>query len=1393
MIFPLLRLLLWLPFWLLGLLLFLLGLALSPWGTGWLISQAEKRDFLQVESVSGAPLDEFTLTGLALDAGPARIKVGRLHLDWADDCVFDGKLCLDALQLEEVDVRIAQSDATEPEPTQETTDEGGLPSITLPFPIELRAIELRDVDVRLADGTRLIWQRFTTGARLAGHSATLLPTRLVNSELRLPVSPGQALAISDTSGNASSSESDQAMPLLSQPRLASEAIDAANDVITDDSRETVAEESATDQPVETDTRPLQERERLDLPDIELPMDVNVPSLVVEDFRITGPTEQTVERLAISLKGHGHEVRLSSLALASTAADAELSANVTLKDDYPLGLDLDARIKQQPLNGERLRLTLDGSLSDLTANLTTTGPLAAKLKAQADVLAPTKPFDIALNAERLEWPLPQPEPESSRDESTQEAPSSEDTASATSGTKESSTQATPESYVVQDLVLKANGDLSDYDAALSGLVSGSALPEKVQVALKGNGDLERFSWTPLALSTGSGSLISRGEARWAPDVDVDATLHLDDFSLDALTDAVSGRLDGDAQAHFALNEEGGWQLDIPQLDIDGTLQDRPLSLDAKLDGNSDMRWNIEQLRLRQGENRLTAKGHIAERMDLSGEIDAPALETLLPELGGRIQSRFSVAGTFEAPQLDLSMDATDLRYAQNSLESLQLDANIEGLDDPSLDVALDISGVDAAGQRFSDIDLTLNGRLSDHQLGFSTNAAEGMPLSRASLALQGGLNAARDRYKGRLTALEVDSEQADLRLEEALAFNANLTAASVEASPFCLVRQQGGRLCVTEPLKASAERGAATLALNDFPMEMISAALPENWSAQGQTNGQFDLSWASGGRWSAQAEVQSNLTIDGRDAFGKPWSVPAASLNASLDASDSKAQIEARLGLEQAGAVQLNLQIDDPTGQASLDGRLGIDDIRLAPYRRLTTALDELEGSLNADIRLGGNLEEPRLTGNIRLDKLRAQGQDIPVKVRDGNLAVQLQGDNADLEGFIEAQQGRINLDGKASWPTPQEWRAEIDLDGTDDPLLVVLPDFGRLRVAPDLEVRATPELLRIGGEVRIPWARLSVAGTPPSAIAPSSDAVVITREDEEEARRKAEQAAEQAGQRAGEATSEALNEAGMQLDVEVDLVLGPDVQLEAYGLETSLNGTLQVRQDSGPVQLFGDVNLEDGRYQAFGQDLIIRRGQVLFSGPASQPRLQFEAIRNPDVTEDGVIAGLRVTGPAEQPRLKIFSEPAMDESRALSYLLRGRAPDDAGAGADSALTSALIGLTLSRTGNAVGQVGQAFGINDLSLDTAGSGDDSQVVVSGYLFDDLKVSYGVGIFSPIAELTLRYKLLQNLYVQAVSGAAQAVDLIYTFNLGRSDNSIGSNADSFGRNSGNIGSSEDIDAR
>lgn len=1347
----LLRLLVWLPLWLLGLLLLLLGLALSPWGTAWLLDQGQQRHWLSYDAVAGAPLDDFTLRGLHLTAGPADIAIDRLHLVWADDCVLKGRLCLDSLQVAGADIQLQSGDAAPPPAASESS---GLPPVVVPFPVEVRELALDDVDLQLADGTRLSWQHFRTGARLDRQALTLKPTELAGARLHLPnaadvtltpagarsagglspaaVTASRALQASRAEGAPPApdvSTPDVATPdeKVAETRMAAVSGDAADDV-----PDGASGAASGGSPASADTpQPRQ------LPDIRLPLPIRIPELVIRDFRLEGAQPQRIDRLSLSLEGQAHRVTLKHLTVKAPQADAELTAQVRLQGDYPLSAHLTGTLHQAPLAGQHIDLQARGSLSALKATLTADGPVSARLEAAANVLAPELPFDATLTASSLAWPLP----DAAAD--TNQAPQ----------------------YRVRDLTLQATGQLSDYRVALQGQVSGRDLPDTVQVGLTGHGDSEHFNWLPLSLAANGGSLVSRGEVRWSPALDVTARLDLSRFNPGLLTPAVEGSLNGQAQAHFAM-ADGGWSLTVPKLAVDGSLQQRPLSLQAVLQGDSAMHWRIDTLDLRQGRNRLTAEGTVGDTLDLRGRLDAPALDTLLPTLGGQARGRLSLAGTLKKPRVDATLTGNSLRVADNRIAELALDARVSGVEDPDLDVTLRASEVHAAGQQLTRAEARLKGRLSDHRLTVSVDAAPGMPMSRAQLVLTGGLNAARDAYRGRLEALSLETDQAHLQLAQATALSVDLNAQKVQLQPFCLARREGGRLCATRPVEAGADNGAVALSLQALPLDLANAALPDGWATGGQLDGTLGLDWSQGGQqWKADADLNGRVSLDGQNAYGQPWSLPVTRLSLSLAASPAAADVTLKANVGEAGRLDLQTRITDPAGEATLSGQLALDGWRLAPYQPLVTSLQTLEGRLDGQLALSGALGNPSLDGQLTLADLKAGGRDLPLSVTDGRVTVSVAGHSADLSGFVAGDRGRLTLTGQLGWPSLDQWRADVSLSAVKAPLRLAMPEFGRLDVAPDLRILATPQRLQVRGDVTIPWARLEVGKIPPSAVSPSSDEVIITREDEARARQQARQAARQATDDASKATAQALSRVGMQLDVSVNLHIGPDVKLEAYGLSASLRGDLQVRQGNGPVQLFGDVNLLDGRYSAFGQDLVIRQGKVLFSGPASEPRLQFEAIRNPDTTQDGVIAGLRVTGPAAQPDLRVFSEPAMAESRALSYLLRGRAPEDTGGG-DGALTSALIGLSLSRTGGAIGQLGQAFGVQDLSVDTSGSGADSQVVVSGYLFDGLQVSYGVGIFSPIAELTLRYQLWQNLYVEAVSGAAQAVDLIYSFSLGRS---------------------------
>ncbi len=121
--------------------------------------------------------------------------------------------------------------------------------------------------------------------------------------------------------------------------------------------------------------------------------------------------------------------------------------------------------------------------------------------------------------------------------------------------------------------------------------------------------------------------------------------------------------------------------------------------------------------------------------------------------------------------------------------------------------------------------------------------------------------------------------------------------------------------------------------------------------------------------------------------------------------------------------------------------------------------------------------------------------------------------------------------------------------------------------------------------------------------------------------------------------------------------------------------------------------------------MIVRKGELLLPGPPDQPLLNIEAIRNPDATEDDVIAGVRVTGSADQPKAEIFSDPVMSQQEALSYLLRGQGLSS-GQSDSAAMTSMLIGMGVAQSGQVVGKIGETFGVSNLALDTEGVGDSS---------------------------------------------------------------------------------------
>ena len=235
--------------------------------------------------------------------------------------------------------------------------------------------------------------------------------------------------------------------------------------------------------------------------------------------------------------------------------------------------------------------------------------------------------------------------------------------------------------------------------------------------------------------------------------------------------------------------------------------------------------------------------------------------------------------------------------------------------------------------------------------------------------------------------------------------------------------------------------------------------------------------------------------------------------------------------------------------------------------------------------------------------------------------------------------------------------------------LDVSPDIS-VDVAPDLRVRARGETLAVTGRVAVPRARIAVNSLPEGAEGTSSDEVVIDRDEAEE-----------------------KSDLASRVSADIALHFGEHVRINVFELKAGLKGDLHARQNQGIFSLDGRVSLDEGTFHAYGQDLRITKGLLIFAGPADNPTLEIEAVRNSETTED-----VQVTGTASAPKVELFSDPEMSDENKLSYLLTGHGLDNENDAAGSnAMTSALIGLGASQAGRVVGKIGEAAGIEGLTV------------------------------------------------------------------------------------------------
>ncbi|MDQ2670104.1 MAG: translocation/assembly module TamB domain-containing protein, partial [Gemmatimonadota bacterium] len=294
-------------------------------------------------------------------------------------------------------------------------------------------------------------------------------------------------------------------------------------------------------------------------------------------------------------------------------------------------------------------------------------------------------------------------------------------------------------------------------------------------------------------------------------------------------------------------------------------------------------------------------------------------------------------------------------------------------------------------------------------------------------------------------------------------------------------------------------------------------------------------------------------------------------------------------------------------------------------------------------------------------------------------------------------------------------------------------------VTPDLTIVLTGDSIGIDGEVTVPLARVELAEIPEFAVAPSEDVVFVH-------------------------DTAALEPGPQALAARVRIVLGDSVTFRGFNFTAEFGGgVLFVQEPEQIATASGEVVIEEGHYRAYGQDLTIENGTLRFAGgPVDDPGLAIRATRTAD---DGTVAGLQIGGTLQNPLVTIFSEPAMSQSRALAYIILGRAPGEGTGGGGALLSKAATSLGLRGSNALARRLGEGLGLSQATIEAEDGAGSATFVAGTYLAPDVYISYGIGLFDPATRLRIRYEISPRWAIQAERGATTGADVLFTTERGR----------------------------
>jgi len=879
-----------------------------------------------------------------------------------------------------------------------------------------------------------------------------------------------------------------------------------------------------------------------------------------------------------------------------------------------------------------------------------------------------------------------------------------------------------------------------NGALRAAVAEKALGFDLDGALHLGAQTLRIERLQLMSSDGGGSLSASGTAGWQPVLRIDARAELKGLNPAVLLPNWPGDLNGYIEARTTGRTP---EVQVTAVLSDTSLRGYPLALDAKAllaTEGSTQRLHVDTFKLRSGSAQLNLSGALLPSLDAQASLDAADLKAVLPTLVGAVQLQLSARGPWAAPAVQAKGSAQQVRY--NETQWTAADLRIDFHPKKPSRAHINIGAAQFKGTRIHSASLTLDGLPERHSLVLQASLAE--PQATLSMKLSGAMQMALRRWQGSLQSSSFTLPYGPgWQQQSPAALMISTTQQRLE--PACW-QADAARLCLDATLAAPETRLAYRL--EQLDTSAFAGLLPRDWLLQTTLAGRGEIALIG----SMPQTLDLQLTA-GSGRIGIPGLPALTLLPSTLEVQRQGAQWMARgrLGVDR-GTLEIEATL--PVSGAALadrplGGSLQLSVPELAWIAPLLPGVQDLRGSLDGRFAIAGSGRIPRLNGGLYLSdgsaRLPAAGLELKQLRAE---AVSNNSSALSLSAAAESGGGVLQLQGTADFASGKPVIA-LTITGQD----VQVADIAdaRVWVSPDLAYAQDANGMKLTGTVHVPKADITPRKLAANAVGASADQVLVG--------------------------SEAPPVRSLPLTAEVTVSLG-SVSFEGFGLKSKLEGSVTALDTpgSGGTRGRGELRLKDAVYKAYGQEIDVQTGRILFNGgPIAEPAVDIVARRTP--REDVSIA-LHVRGTLDQPTFDLSSSPAMPREQQLGWLLFGRPLDTGSENGEFSSAAAALSLGIAGGDALASRIGKFVGLDQVSLAadetskawesssaTAGTPgvagtDQTRFTVGKYLSPKLFVSYGIGLFDNGNVLRLLYDLGRGFKLRTESGLETGGDVLYS---------------------------------